>query len=173
MGYEMHRDQARARMVGVISASPGEGRTTLAVNLARTMALSGARVLLVDLDSRRPMISRAASADVPGTSAESVIHPSARLGCDILPLPTAAAGVVDINALSGLRARLGALQDVYDAVVIDMPPCSCSMETLAISSAIRDFIVVVAAGRSRRDTVLNNVARNPVVAPRILGVVLT
>lgn len=53
------------RTILVTSTLPGEGKTTVAVNLAQSLSRGGARVILVDLDMRKPSVKRAMGVTIP------------------------------------------------------------------------------------------------------------
>lgn len=62
-------DEQRCRVVGITSASRGEGKSTTSINLAYTIAETGKRVLLVEADMRRPNLARRLAIDpAPGLS---------------------------------------------------------------------------------------------------------
>ena len=56
-------DEQRCRVVGITSASRGEGKSTTSINLAYTIAETGKRVLLVEADMRRPNLARRLAID--------------------------------------------------------------------------------------------------------------
>ena len=112
-------------------AGPGEGKTTVAVNLARVLASSGLRVALVDADARRGGIHRWLDAEEsPGVldflrgqaSVEEVIHPTKVPGLAFVPSgahPGQADGLFMRPALGNLLAEL---KKDRDFVILDAPP---------------------------------------------------
>ena len=58
-------DEQRCRVVGITSASRGEGKSTTSINLAYTIAETGKRVLLVEADMRRPNLAHRLAIDRP------------------------------------------------------------------------------------------------------------
>jgi capsular exopolysaccharide synthesis family protein len=116
----------------VTSALPGEGKSTVAVALARLHAQSGARTLLIDADLRRPRLDilleageRPGLGDILGgrdVEAASVIHKDPRCGLELMSAghhggdPTLLLGSAVLRRLiAGLRLR-------YELIVIDSPP---------------------------------------------------
>src|SRR5690606_30288875 len=90
------RNGKPVKMIGITSSCPDEGKSTLALSLARTVALAGQKVLLIDGDIRRPSIARMAGiapeigfADVLSGSAtlEDAIVRDTHSSLDILPSP--------------------------------------------------------------------------------------
>lgn len=121
------------RAVLVTSAAQGEGKTSVAVGLARAAALAGQRVVLVEADLRRPslagLIGQAGTprglvtALVGGASVSSLLVPMVRGLASLQALP---AGPVPPNAPELLRSMsmrdtLAVLRATFDLVVIDAP----------------------------------------------------
>lgn len=146
-----------ARTIGILSAERGEGRTTLAINLARSLVLAGEKVLLVDLDGRHPEIHERTTAG------------SLKIGCSTLAIPRRDRFSHDMGHL---RSKIAEASQGYDRVILDLPPLSAAMEVRSLSQAIGHFILVLAAGRTSRDAVTEALEANTSLAPRILGVVL-
>lgn len=174
VGTALHHGDATAQTVGILSARRGEGRTTLAINLARSIALTGEKALLIDLDTQNSDISRTLASSDPAGSSPAGASLSPRFdeafGCDVLPL----AAAMDLNTgnLAALKKTIEGLEKSYDTIVIDLPACTASMEVSALATAIRSFILVVAAGRTPREAIAEALDADPTVASRILGVVL-
>lgn len=178
-----------ADSVVITSANAGEGKTSVAVNLARTMAQMGRKVVFVDLDLRNPDAHRRlGAADDVGVS--DVL-------CDRVPLQhclqfvevgrsplgttrglyfvAAGPAIEDPSELLGSRraARLlAALAEQADVLVADTPPVLPVVDTLALARLVGSVVLVVdprrtspAAARRARDALTRNGART-------LGVVI-
>jgi capsular exopolysaccharide synthesis family protein len=169
------------RVVVVAGAMPGVGASTVAVNLAASLATSGTRVLLIDADLRRPRVTRYLNLpDGPGLtdvltgSAElkDVVHPwqggrLAVLGAGPLP--------ADPEALLGsarMRSLLDVLRDQYDQVVIDAPPLLAVVDGAVLSSFADSCLLVVHVGRTTGEQLAEAAATVTRVQVPSLGVVL-
>jgi capsular exopolysaccharide synthesis family protein len=119
------------QVVQVSSASPGEGKSTLAANLATSLSAAGRNVLLVDFDLRRPMLHRVYQLELgPGVS--EILTGSARL--DEALQPTSGNRLVLLSAGHWREKGLGALTDArievlfqecrsrFDFVIVDTSP---------------------------------------------------
>jgi capsular exopolysaccharide synthesis family protein len=175
----------RARTLMVTSALAGEGKTTGAANLALAFAQNRRRVILVDLDLRRPSLHRLfrldaapgltdvalghasldeVLADVDITRADAEVRTSQKEsrapGGNLLVL-TAGAGPVDPANLVGteeLRTIFGELRSRADIVVIDTPPLLQVSDGLSLSTEV-DAILVVANMRRVTRPIVKELAR--------------
>jgi succinoglycan biosynthesis transport protein ExoP len=143
---------ARPKTILVTSATPGEGKTTIAANLAITFAFSGARTLIVDADLRLGRLAKAFKiesemglSDVlrQRTHWREVIVPSSTPNLSILPrgktLPHPAE-----HFLGKVTDQL--LQEVYaefDYIIFDSPPVMAADDVLSLSPKIDGTIFVV------------------------------
>jgi polysaccharide biosynthesis transport protein len=73
---------------------------------------------------------------------------------------------------AGLKALLKSVQDVYDYVVLDLPPISPAADVQALSSLIDAFILVIEFGRTPRRAVMDSLNAAPPVFEKLLGAVL-
>jgi capsular exopolysaccharide synthesis family protein len=152
------------RTLLVVSAGPGEGKTTVSYNLAKAAAALGSRVLLIEADLRRgtvlgPVLGRPDPAlpDVliGEATMEEAIH-SVQIGhngvLDVLvagefPPPNAGA-LIESHAMESVIERARAQ---YDLVVIDTPPLNLVGDAIPLLTKVDGAIIVARTGRSRRD----------------------
>lgn len=153
------RDTLAGRVLLVTGPSPGDGKTTAAINLASTIAAAGKRVILIEADSRRPSIGRALElrADI---GLASVVTGRRYLVDALLPVGSEDAKLrVLLNAadeapaadvLSHLSADTLLLQAqrLADWVIVDSPPLNHVAETLALAQAVDDLLIVVRIGKT-------------------------
>ncbi len=172
------------RVIGITSALPGEGKTTICGNLALLFALAKSRVLLVDVDIHHSTISHTFAPNVKfgllevlsgdATLSKAIVSGQGR-GPDILPLRTAASSSFPYELLSSdkMRDTLATLKQTYDYIIIDMPPLRPIVDGLAISSLL-DGVILVAEWSETPLSLLEDVAGGLHTAQaEVLGVVLS
>lgn len=171
----------RRRTLLITSPSSGEGKSTLASNLAITLAQTGRRVLLIDADLRLPMqhkIFGAINANglstllQGGAPLDETIEPTEVNGLELLP-----AGPVVHNPAEMLNSPvftelLDTLYDRYDYVVIDSAPVVGLADSRIIAASCDATVLVLRAGVStRRTTELARGGLNSVGA-QIAGIIV-
>jgi len=148
------------RIVAIVSSLPGEGKTSTAAALARVMALSGDRVLLVDCDIRRSHLTRmlgivhvVSLLDVLAGSAalEDALVPDAVDGVAVLPINQPTFSPRDLFGDGAMRQLLGRLADAHDAVILDTPPLLAVAEARTLATLADAVVMVVRADATPRD----------------------
>lgn len=123
--------RADCRVLAICSSLPGEGKTTAALSLARVMALSGERVLVIDCDIRRASIARDTGVDVPAdliavlagdAPPEQAIGADVIDGLDLMPVARSTFTPLDIFDNEAMRGLLQTLRARYDHIILDTPP---------------------------------------------------
>jgi len=170
------------RTILVTSGSPLEGKTTISVNTALTFAQTGAKVLLIDCDLRRPRVHRHLGLE---NGSGLTTYLSGREEIDSLiqthepypnlkvitagPMPTNPA---DFLTSTEMRILLKVVGDRFDHVVIDSPP-AISFADASIVATLVDGVVIVAHGdRTSRRLVRRVKQRLEAVGANVYGVVL-
>jgi polysaccharide biosynthesis transport protein len=171
----------RLRSVLLTSASPSEGKSTVAAHLAVTHARQHKRTLLIDGDLRRPSVHRLFQ--IPNhvglsnvlmqqsTWTESVVRMDEPQGLDILPAGPSSRRASDLIGM-GLADLIEEATREYDLVVLDAPPLLGFAEPLQMATAVDGVIVVARAGDTSRkalSTVLTTLMR---LRANLVGVVL-
>lgn len=157
-------DRPRARVTLVVSACPGDGKTSVAANMAAALAETGKRVVAVNADFRRPTLSkRLSTTPIPPLPFELADLPTTPLRLLLQPTPVTGVLLLDLTSIvapPGALARstirvLPAIAAIADAVVIDTSPVGITAEILDMLP-LADTIVVV----MRLDHTLAGAARH-------------
>jgi non-specific protein-tyrosine kinase len=174
-------DGRSPQAVLVTSSVPGEGKSTVAANLAVTVAQAGRNVVLVDADLRRPTLHTlfdiaaprglatvlAESAAEPDLLASGVEHLSL-LPCG--PLPSNPAELLAsprmAQVVAGLRSRA-------DILLFDAPPVTWAADAAVVATHVDGVLLVAQAGASKRDAMDRAKQQLLQVKAILLGVVLT
>jgi succinoglycan biosynthesis transport protein ExoP len=144
------------RVILVTSSVPGEGKSTVSVNLAIAFAQHSKRVLIIEADLRRPSINRilkvknhlglsnvlTGSADFESAVSRAVAVPS----LDVLssgPTPPLPSEILDSAALDELVSQL---RREYDLIVIDSPPATVVTDAIALGMRADGVLWVTRAG---------------------------
>ncbi len=167
----------------VTSCAPGEGKSTLAMNLATSMAGQGARVVVVDCDLRRPAQHRAFPTLDNARGLSSVLTGEAMLADAVQATPVPGLHVLTSGPLpqdpgslvASLRLRqvLQELGRTHDLVIVDAPPVLAVADAVALARATRGTLLVVEAGHTTRRMVLDLRERLEAAGIQPLGAVLT
>ena len=148
------------KTMGVTSATAGEGKTTIAVNLAISMAQVAKKVLLIDGDLRRPQLLECfqmenekglAQVLADECPVEEVIKPTSAQLVDLLPAgrsPLHPAELLEVGAISEV---LKSVSKTYDLVIVDSPPVIGPFDSLQIAQAVDGVLFVVQAGKVKNN----------------------
>lgn len=172
---------APPRTILLTSSIPSEGKTSMAMCLARVSARSGRRTIIIDCDIRRPrlheltgMANQSGLSDVLLRQREldDVIHADERSGAAFV---TAGAPVPDPAAvLSSERMRklLKDLASRYDLVILDSPPVLSVSDARVLSQMVDKTIFLVHWGSTRRHDVMMGVKQLIEAGADVAGLVL-
>ncbi len=166
----------------ITSASPSEGKTTTASNLAVAMAQAGKRVILVDSDLRRPSLHKMFGVPIaPGLTNllvdqsldvnEVLVHTSVE-GLWLLtsgPIPPNPSELLATSQMMELIERLSAQSDI---VLCDSPPLLAVADASILAAEMGGTLLVVNAGRTRTELFKRAGETLEQVGSRTLGVVL-
>lgn len=139
-------------VIGVTSSMRGEGKSTTAVNLSYVFAEKGSKVLLIDADLRIPSVAKKLDIDrTPGLSdmlrSKNVEVSDIKshlldnwfvlTSGEIPPNPS------ELLGSNRMKKLLNQLREVFDYIIIDLPPVNIVSDAISISSLISGMIVVV------------------------------
>jgi capsular exopolysaccharide synthesis family protein len=149
------------KLIGITSPQPGDGKTSLAVNLAISIAKAGRRVLLIDGDLRKPDVHRVFNiSDSPGFAEViqgshepgAVIKKSEIDGLEILPAGTPLTRPSELLSRPEVARMLTALSELYDHIILDTAPLLPVSDTHVLAGMM-DGVIVSFNAEVDRDTI--------------------
>lgn len=183
IGIDLNPNKTPNRVIGVTSALPDEGKSTIAASLARLIAHSGRSVILVDCDLRHPSLSTQLAPDasfglievIYGARAlEEAIWRDPQTNFSVLPTvrrrPLFHSS--EMLASEATRKLFDRLRDAFDYVIVDLPPLAPLVDARAAASFIDCHLFVVEWGRTKIDVVKRALHEAPNVYENIVGAVL-
>ncbi len=169
------------KIVVVTSAVSGEGKTTIAANLAISCAMSGKRVLLIDADMRRACQSEhfEYDPDAPGLSealVESVNWWDAVLSTDrenlhILPAGHIPPNPAELLSIPNAESLFEQLQQDFDIVLMDMPPINIVADPLVVSTHVAGCVMIARQGYSDHRAIKKALISAEMTGMNVLGFV--
>ena len=172
------------RMI-VSSTEPGDGKTTVTVNLAAAVAQFGHKTLLIDADMRRPgttpllelrgqsglsMILRD-TAPV-AESAQANIHRSLIENLDVIPSGLRPVNPMELLASNRFADLLAWAEVEYEQIIIDSPPALAVSDSAIIGRLVDGVILIVRPEKNRRRMVVRAVESFPSLGVNVLGTVI-
>ncbi|HEX6791968.1 MAG TPA: CpsD/CapB family tyrosine-protein kinase [Candidatus Krumholzibacteria bacterium] len=179
---ESRLEKKTGRVLLFTSAMHGEGVTTLAIAFARLLAMQGdQRVILIELNARTPSFATrftltAAEGATHYFSSHrnfsSLVQRPAGESFDIVHVGTPDATLIQINLEREFPHMMEEARRNYDTVIIDAPPVVICPETPPLAPHVDGVVLVVHAGRTKRETVDRSIKQLLQFQGRVLGVVL-
>jgi capsular exopolysaccharide synthesis family protein len=166
----------------LLSAGPGEGKSTIARQLASSMAIAGEKVLLVDSDVRRPTQHRLFGQSrepgfvdvlLKGARPEDVIRHGVRPGLDFLASGDGSNFALSLLYVNRLREFITECKGRYDRIILDSPPIIGISDASVLTSVADGVVLVIQHRRNPQSMVMR--ARQVIdgLKTPILGVVLS
>ncbi|KAA3654341.1 MAG: hypothetical protein DWQ04_34550 [Chloroflexi bacterium] len=168
------------RTILVTSPGPGDGKTTVAVNLATAIAQGNKHVALIDCDLRRPRIhrelsvsNRAGLSDLfRGQANLSDVFRSARVNkLVVVPSGNLPPNPLELLGSEKMTQILNQVLETVDMAVIDSPPFPVS-DALVLASKVSGVVLVIQPGRTHAEAALAMLEQLKRADARVLGVVL-
>ena len=170
-----------AKSLLISSPNPGDGKTTVAVNLAMTMARSGNRVLLIEVNFRRPSLAKIL--DVPGAvglsnvivglvSFDEAVQATKVENLDVLVCGALPPSPAELLGSGAMRQLIREQSQRYDQVIIDGSPMLVVADNHLLAEAVDGVVMVLRAGDNTRGLALRAVRQVRSLRARLLGAVL-
>ena len=166
--------ESNRKVLLVSSAVPGEGKTTVASNLAVSLARKGNRVLLVDCDLRNPSVVKALTSERVPLSDACSLADFLRERAHVREI-VQSSEIENLEVISGGRGEQGdstllltgqrmerlviAARKLYDIVILDTPPCSLLADASEVAELADCGLMVIRQDYATRDQILDGVQR--------------
>ena len=168
------------KTIVVTSSEPGEGKSTTSGNLALAISQGESKVLLIDCDLRKPSLHKLFRISNNYGLSDLLLHKKTmeevavkyNEGLTVVP-----AGKIPPNPSEMLGSRamgnfLDEMKKHFDYIVMDTPPIGAVTDSQVLSTKVDGTILVVKAGETKKDVVMNSVNAIKKVNGNIIGTVL-
>ena len=183
IAFDVVMEDRGSRVIGVISVLPGEGKSTVAANLAGLLAANGAKTLLVDGDLRNPGLSRSLGMEaeqglmeavVNGQTWQSVGKVDRQTKLAIIPavLRGQFSHTSELLGSAGMRRFIENAKETFEYIIVDLPPLGPVVDAKAFAPLVDGFVLVTEWGRTPRNMVRSMLESEPYIANKVIGAVL-
>jgi capsular exopolysaccharide synthesis family protein len=165
------------------SVVPSQGKTLVAMSVARSLARSGARTLFVEMDLRCPAASRLARLPETSRGVAAVLEGRAQVGdilqrdeacgLDMLLAEKNASLSLDRLTVAAVSSLLGKLRGRYDAIILDSPPVGVISDSLTLSNVADQTVLVAREGETPVNEISDAVRLLKERGATLAGLVLT
>src|SRR5882757_255945 len=181
---DTNRSVHGAKVIGIVSSLPKEGKTTVGANLAALMiAASGARTLVIDSDFHVRRLSAALAPDAREGLLEALENPTRlpwlvsrrqRSGLHVLPcvVPARIPNSAELLGSPMMAQLLAVARKSYDYIIIEIAPVMSVVDVKMIERFVDQFVFVVEWGETKRDLVLDALSEAEVIRDRLACVIL-
>jgi capsular exopolysaccharide synthesis family protein len=170
-----------ARVIQITSPAAGDGKSTLAANLAACLAQAGKSVVLVDGDLRRPRQHQLCR--VPGdvglaavlagdADLAQAVRPGPVAGLSVLPCGRVPANPAELLASARWHDTVAALAGRYDFVLVDTPPLLDAADAAAVVPHVDQVLLALRLTRTERGRAERARELLRILGARVLGVVV-
>lgn len=168
----------------ITSSLPAEGKTTTAINTAVSLAQTGAKVLIIDADMRRPRLhsvfnisnarglSTILASELSNDDILNAVQYDSDSKLNLLPSGPVPPNPAELIGSEQMAELLKILQGKFSHVVVDSPPIASFTDGVLIASMVDGVILVVHSGKSSRQVVRRSRQLLQDIGAKIFGVVL-
>lgn len=168
----------------ITSSLPAEGKTTTAVNTAISLAQTGATVLVIDADMRRPRVhsffdlnnteglSTILSSELSEKKILELVQKDEESKLHLLPSGPVPPNPAELIGSEQMKNLLLMMEKNFTHVVVDSPPIASFTDGVLIASLVDGVIMVVHSGKSSRQVVRRSTQFLHDIGAKVFGVVL-
>lgn len=166
----------------ITSSKKGEGKTTVSINLAVTLAEAGKKILVIDTDLRRPAIHDfTGEAREPGVvevfydskPSEIAIKPTIAPGVHLLTAGRSIPNPAAVMQSAKLRDLLNSVKESYDHVIIDTPPYGVITDAAPLMKMADAVVIVTRFGETQTNELTHTIENLKRINANIAGTVVT
>lgn len=172
-----------SQVIGITSALPNEGKTTIAASLAQLIGQSGKRAIIVDCDLRNPSLSASIAPKATdgiievangSRSLEEAIWRDPKTSLAFLPAVRRGPllHTSEILSDSSICRLFDRLRQSYDYVIVDLPPLTPLVDVRVTAPLIDCYVLVVEWGRTKIDVVQHALHTAPTISDSLIGAIL-
>lgn len=167
------------RSVMITSATPEDGRTTIALNLAAATARGGRTVLVIDANFRKPIASSLLAREADGLSNalvgqaawQDLVRPVEE-NFSLLPAGPLPPNPAELLGSPGMKDLIAEAVTRYDQVLVDSAPCTVVTDPTILGASVDGVVIVVRADRNTYGIVQRTRNMLTHIGAHVLGVVL-
>lgn len=169
------------KIIVISSPEMSDGKSTVSLHLAKTMAKMGNRVLLMDLDLRRPSIHKKLNMSnksgikvllSKNANIDQCIHKNVFEKMDIILSGGISPNPAEMFSSKRMESLINQLKDNYDYIVIDSPPVNVVNDACIISKLAAGIVVVLRSNLTHFDDFKHSVENIEIAHGKILGVII-
>ena len=169
------------KIIAVSSASPSEGKSTTSANLAIALAQTGSKVLLIDADMRKPVQHRTfrvknneglSTLIIKKSFIDKSIKKNVITNLDLLTAGPIPPNPSELLASESFKNLLEQFTEIYDYVIIDIPPINVVSDAMVIKDLISGMVLVVRYARTTYEQLSNCMKQVELAQANVLGFVM-
>ncbi|MGH6760727.1 MAG: polysaccharide biosynthesis tyrosine autokinase [Phyllobacterium sp.] len=173
----------QGKVVGIISALPHEGKSTVAANFAAMLAANGSRTLLIDADLKNPGLTRSLSlspqkglveAIVGDETWQSLVKVDSKTRLAVIPaiVQRHFSHTSELLSCPAMKALLEEARRSFDYIIVDLPPLAPVVDAKAFAPLADGFVMVAEWGATPRALVRSILQSETQISSKMLGVIL-
>lgn len=168
------------KTIVVTSSEPGEGKSTTSGNLALAISQAESKVLLIDCDLRKPSLHKLFRISNNYGLSDLLLHRKTmedvavkyNEGLTVVPAGKIPPNPSEMLGSKAMGIFLDEMKKHFDYIIIDTPPIGAVTDSQVLSTKVDGTILVVKAGQTKKDVVMNSVNAIKKVNGNIIGTVL-
>lgn len=172
----------KMKSIIITSAEQGDGKSTISVNLARSMAENGSKVLLIDCDLRNPSIGKVSGNSNPrgitnylvreAKLEDIIMHDKKIPSLELILAGTKPPNPAELLSTNRMRDFVEVAKKNYDLVILDTPPVGILTDAAILSNVVDGTVLVVGHDKTKKTSISIAIKNLKNVGANIIGMVL-